>query len=141
MMPRTLAQVDHYIRTNFGDSNTSYACVEILFQGMYQGKNGAGPGIWLLISIPIINMLKACGFGFQVMHILSKETFSFLCYAFMDDTDLVHSSTADLGVKQLVSEMQEVVDTWEGGLRASGGALVPEKSYWYLIHFTFKNNA
>ena len=24
---------------------------------------------------------------------------------------------------------------WEGGLRASGGALVPEKSHWYLLQF------
>jgi hypothetical protein len=33
-----------------------------------------------------------------------------------------------------------VVDTWEGGLHASGGALVLSKSYWYLIHFKFLNN-
>ena len=36
--------------------------------------------------------------------------------------------------------MQVVVDTWEGSLRASGGALVPSKIYWYLIHFKFNNN-
>ena len=69
----------------------------------------------------------------------------FVCYAFVDDTDLVHASdrdapTDDLGMTDLVTEMQAVVDTWEGGLRASGGALVPSKSYWYLIHFKFKNN-
>jgi hypothetical protein len=28
-----------------------------------------------------------------------------------------------------------VVDHWEGGLKATGGALVPAKSYWYLIDF------
>jgi hypothetical protein len=31
------------------------------------------------------------------------------------------------------------VDTWEGGLRATGGALVPAKSYWYLIDFRWQN--
>ena len=36
--------------------------------------------------------------------------------------------------------MQQVVDTWEGGLRASGGTLVPSKSYWFLIHFIFDRN-
>jgi hypothetical protein len=36
--------------------------------------------------------------------------------------------------------MQQVVDMWEGGLRASGGALVPAKSYWFLIHFIFERN-
>ena len=31
--------------------------------------------------------------------------------------------------------MQASVNMWEGGLRASGGALVPSKSHWYLIKF------
>ena len=139
MMFGTLAQVDHYVRTNFGDSSTSYACIQIPFQGVYQG-NGAGPGIWMLVSVPIINMLKARGFGFKVTNVMSREHFSFVCYAFVDDTDLLHSSDTDNGIEGLVEEMQAVVDTWEGGLRASGGALVPDKSYWYLLHFTFTNN-
>jgi hypothetical protein len=144
MMFGTLKQVEHYVRTNFGDSTKSYACIEIPFQGVYQG-NGAGPGIWMLVSIPIINMLKAAGFGFKVINAMSKETFSFVCYAFVDDTDLVHSleyesEEHESKAAQLIEEMQSVVDTWEGGLRASGGALVPSKSYWYLIHFKFLNN-
>jgi hypothetical protein len=139
MMFGTLAQVDHYVRTNFGDSTTAYACIEIPFQGVYQG-NGAGPGIWMLVSIPIINMLKAQGFGFKIINAMSKETFVFVCYAFVDDTDLVHSSPPDLDILDMMAKMQAVVDTWEGGLRASGGALVPSKSYWYLIHFKFQKN-
>jgi hypothetical protein len=42
--------------------------------------------------------------------------------------------------KTLVQEMQQAIDTWEGGLRASGGALVPAKSYWFLTHFIFEKN-
>ena len=94
----------------------------------------------MLVSIPIINLLKAAGFGFKVTHVMSHEHFSFVCYTFVDDTNLVHSSTSDLGLTELIHEMQEVVGTWEGGLRASGGALVLDKSHWYLIHFTFTNN-
>ena len=30
----------------------------------------------------------------------------------------------------LIPEMQAALDHWEGGLRASGGALVPDKSHW-----------
>jgi hypothetical protein len=58
----------------------------------------------------------------------------------VDKTDLVHSLKHDKGLTDLIHEMQEVVDTWEGGLRTSGGALIPDKSYLYLIHFTFTNN-
>jgi hypothetical protein len=141
MMFGTLAKVQHYIRTNYGDSEQAYSCIEIPFQGIYQG-NGAGPGIWLLVSIPIINMLKTAGFGFTVRTVISQDTFSFVCYTFVDDSDVVHSSMDDSSsdTDELVHEMQQVVDTWEGGLRASGGALVPSKSYWFFIHFIFERN-
>jgi hypothetical protein len=91
MMFGTLAKVQHYIRTTYGDSTTAYSCIEIPFQGIYQG-NGAGPGIWLLVSIPIINMLKSAGFGFKVRTVLSGDKFSFVCYTFVDNSDVVHSS-------------------------------------------------
>ena len=35
--------------------------------------------------------------------------------------------------------MQKGLDMWEGLLKATGGAFVPEKSYWYLIDFTWHN--
>jgi hypothetical protein len=146
MMFGTLAKAQHYIRTNNGDSEQAYSCIEIPFQGIYQG-NGAGPGIWLLVSIPIINMLKSKGFGFKVRTVISGDDFSFVCYTFVDNSDVVHSSqetdmTDDTLAEMaaLVQEMQKVVDTWERGLRASGGALVPAKSYWFLIHFIFEHN-
>ncbi len=34
-----------------------------------------------------------------------------------------------------VSKLQITVDTWEGGLKATCGAKVPEKTFWYLIDF------
>jgi hypothetical protein len=34
-----------------------------------------------------------------------------------------------------VEGLQQAVDTWEGGLKVTGGALGPEKSYWYLVSF------
>jgi hypothetical protein len=61
----------------------------------------------------------------------------------VDDSDVVHSQASEDVTEDtvaLVREMQKVVDTWEGGIRASGGALVPSKSYWFLIHFIFENN-
>jgi hypothetical protein len=34
--------------------------------------------------------------------------------------------------------MQQALDLWEGGIRAIGGAIVPEKSYWDLIDFKWQ---
>jgi hypothetical protein len=75
--------------------------------------------------------------------VISGDTFSFVCYTFVDDSDVVHSlanTNMPEDTRALVKEMQKVVDTWEGGIRASGGALVPSKSYWFLIHFIFEKN-
>jgi len=36
--------------------------------------------------------------------------------------------------------MQKLVDKWEGLLRATGGALVPTKCFWYLLDFRYTNN-
>jgi hypothetical protein len=90
MMFGTFAKAEHYIRTTYGNSSTSYRCLRIPFQGINQG-NGAGPGIWLLVSIPIINMLKAAGFGFSVQTVITGDKFLFVCYTFVDDSDVVHS--------------------------------------------------
>ena len=70
-------------------------------------------------------MLKTAGFGFKVRTVISGNEFSFVCYTFVDDSDVVHSTRdgTDDDTSELVQEMQEVVDTWEGGLRESGGAL------------------
>ena len=35
--------------------------------------------------------------------------------------------------------MQEFINAWEGGLKATGGALVPSKSWIYPIEFQFDN--
>ena len=31
--------------------------------------------------------------------------------------------------------MQEALDHWEAGLTATGGAIVPSKSFWYLVDY------
>jgi len=43
-------------------------------------------------------------------------------------------------VEQVVTKMQQAVTHWEGLLRATGGALVLEKCFWYLIDFAHLNN-
>jgi hypothetical protein len=111
------------------------------FQGFGQG-NGAGPTAWAVVSAPIINMVRAAGYGATFVSALSSSIIAFVCYAFVDDTDLVHARPGqEHQGKYLIPEMQEAVDNWEGGLRASGGALVPSKSHWYLVDFKWMNDS
>jgi hypothetical protein len=62
----------------------------------------------------------------------------FVCFAFVDDADVVHTAKdVDTAGNIVMQEMQQAVDHWEGGLKATVGALVPEKSFWYLIDFVW----
>jgi hypothetical protein len=36
--------------------------------------------------------------------------------------------------------MQSMMDHWEGGIRASGGALIREESSWYLMMWEWRND-
>jgi hypothetical protein len=51
-------------------------------------------------------------------------------FAFVDDTDLVTS--------EVCKKIQESLTAWEGGIRATGGAIEPKKSHWYLVDFDWK---
>jgi len=59
---------------------------------------------------------------------------SLVCFGFIDDTDLILNSTdPDVTCNDLVATAQQALDTWERLINVTGGALAPEKSYWYLI--------
>ena len=91
-------------------------------QGAGQG-NGGAPACWNTISTPIINMMRTAGHGFSILTAMSVAAVCFACFAFMDDMDAMHTAKlTDVRGESTLIEMQEVVDMWEGGLHATGGA-------------------
>jgi hypothetical protein len=126
VMLGTLQQMKHYVKTAYETSDQSYGSIHIPLQGVLQG-NGAGPAIWLLSSSPLINMLRTQGFTFTSSNILSNESYTFACYTYVDDTDQIHNGT-DNNSNRIIPEMQRMLDHWAGGLRATGGALVPQRA-------------
>ena len=138
----TLQQAKHKIRTGFGVSLKNYGRFRWPpLQGLGQG-NGVAPTGWAVISTVLINMMRTALFGLQITTCISAVLISFLCYAFVDDTDLVHTGpSVDTTGLEILHDMRRFVTHWEGGLRATGGALRVDKSYWYLIDFQWKSNA
>jgi len=64
---------------------------------------------------------------------------SFVGYLFIDDTDLVQTGpTLTSTGQEVIPLMQAVLSLWEQGLQATGSALVPKKSFWYLIDFRWQ---
>ena len=106
-------------------------------QGVGQG-NGAGPQIWAVVSTLVFNMLQSLGFGAHLKAMISGDQLEFVRFAFVDDADLVEIARSTVETFQEVAgRMQRSLTAWEGGLRATGGAIIPEKSHWYLIDFAW----
>jgi Reverse transcriptase (RNA-dependent DNA polymerase) len=135
-MFETLQNLRHHVRTRYGDSQTSYnaADAEIPIQGLGQG-NGAGPTIWALISTPVLNLLRTHGFGIKIISCISGDFLHFVGYCFVDDTDLIEFPGEITTAAMVANSIQNAVDAWEAGIRATGGAIVPDKSHWYLIAY------
>jgi hypothetical protein len=137
-MFETLQKAAHRVTTAYGISTQTYGTkLAIPYQGVGQG-NGAGPAIWAVISTVIINMMTTAGHGFHILSAISTTLITMVCYAFVDDTDVIQAAcNVTQPGEEVVPQMQRSVDRWEGGLRATGGALVPAKSHWYLIDFVW----
>lgn len=135
----TIQMMEHRIRTVFGDSEIGFSgkLWAVPIQGVGQG-NGAGPQIWALVSTPVLNMLREEGFGAAFEASISGDRIHFVGYAFVDDTDLITTLSLDATCAEVGLAMQRALDAWEGGIRATGGAIVPTKSFWYLVDFKWQ---
>ena len=85
-MLRTLQTATHRIRTAFGVSKKGFGPEKPPLGGVGQG-NGGGPTIWACISDTLIEMLRTAGCGLKRFSAITGRLISFVCYAFVDDTD------------------------------------------------------
>jgi hypothetical protein len=131
-----LQEATHCVRAAFGDSSTTYGGPSWAkpLHGIGQG-NDSGPPIWAVISSTLLDNLETKGYGLHMLSPISSEKVSFVGYSFVHDSDLVQS--AGEPPNSTVQKLQQALDTWEGGLKITGGALGPEKSYWYLEDITW----
>jgi hypothetical protein len=96
-------------------------------QGVGQG-NGAGPQIWAVVCTPIFDMLRSMGYGAHFKASISHDLLHFVGFAIVDNADLVQTATGgNQSFQDIADQMQNALSAWEGGLRATGGAIVPEK--------------
>jgi len=131
----TLQDAIHKVRTGFGDSKDHYGGSVWLvpIHGIGQG-NGAGPAIWAVVSTSLLNVLQEKCFGCEVVCPLSSKFFKFVGYAFVDDTDVIQSLLVD-NPEMARLQLQDTIHTWEHSLKTTCGAIVPEKTVWWLVSF------
>ena len=135
----TLQLAIHFVKTGWGVSKTSYGghlsiqTRELPLQGLGQG-NGAGPAIWAVISTVLIECMVSYGLCAQFTTALSGTLVVFAGIAFVDDTDIFYTARDNSASgEDILPQIQETLNLWEGLLRATGGALRPNKSFWYLL--------
>ncbi len=106
--------------------------------GIGQG-NGAGPAIWEVVSTPLLNVRAQC-FGCEIVSPLSGSFHKFVGYAFIDDTDIIQSLLLE-NEQQAMLILQAAIDSWEHSLKTMCGAIVPEKSAWWLVSFRWAGSS
>lgn len=139
-MITTIQEMDHHVCTAFGVSDGKYGFdpTRLPTQGILQG-NGAGPAGWFAISSVLIDAMRDAGFGYKDWTVSRGLAFQIASFAFVDDTDLLHvNNSPGVTTEDLIVEAQQMVTKWHGLLRATGGDLAPEKSYWYLVELHWK---
>ena len=128
----TLQNLEHHIRTVYGDSSVSFSgkLWAVPIQGIGQG-NGSAAQVWALVSTPLLNILREEGHGVCFQTAISADELHFAGYAFVDDTDLCQSSmSASTNMAQNARALQDALNIWEGTLHTTGGAIGPEKTKW-----------
>jgi len=140
-MVNTLHNMENHIHTSFRDSAKSgsqkkwHAPIASISQG-----NGAGPQIWVAVSTLLLELMVKDGFFATVVSKMSLIAWNLVGFAFVDDTDLcvTHSDSTSEAV---ANHIQDSICNWEGLLKATDGALVPNKCFWYFISFQFWNGS
>ena len=66
---------------------------------------------------------------------LSKLATHLAGCGFVDDTDLLQIGLAEDDYIEVAQKLKEALKWWEICTKVSGGALVPHKSWYGLVHF------
>ena len=89
MMFTAIGHMNYSVRTTHGDSRDTVTSRRTHpFQGVCQG-NGAGPAVWLLVSLLLIRFMHAKGAVSEFQTAVSRVIVTLMGFAFVDDTDLV----------------------------------------------------
>ena len=132
-MFNTIKHMSHHIRTSYGNSNNTYCQGAIPFHGILQG-NGAGPAIWVAVSSPLLDRMRAEGCGVQIRSLHSNDTsHNIVAFAFVDNCNLLQSLSSNEAEDTAI--IQKCLDTWVESLRSTDGTLVAEKSNWFKFCF------
>ncbi len=127
-------------QTGFRESKTFFGGINYLpyMMGLGQG-NKAAPPSWIQLGAIMLTVFKQLNLG-TIMHdpILDILIHS-MGALFVNDTDMYTWQENILDPGELWAQTQIEIEQWSCLLNATGGALKPEKCWWYLLDYTCIN--
>ena len=141
-MFKTIQNIQYTTRTAYGDSEKKFGGFDgnhiAPVQGEGQG-NGSGPQVWAVVSSAMFSVMRKHGLETHFSTPITKQEIDICGFAFVDDTDIVAALENRNDPEATMCRMQEVVNGWEGVAKSTGGALAPDKSWFYLINFDWQD--
>jgi len=107
------------------------------FQGVCQG-NGAGPAIWLTLSLCLIHMLHQFGSPTQISSTTSLTSFAMLCFIYIDDCNLFVLAPLQTQPPECVTNSAVQPGHLARQLEATSGTLSLNKCSWSRLFYYFK---
>jgi hypothetical protein len=135
LMLTTMQHMQYFVRTGFGISK------EPIFGGkdgdllmsLGQGSGAAPMGMYNIITLAD-NAYKRLGHGINMQTAISMRIFLLAAIIYVDDTDLLHwSKFYGIEDKEFLADAQAYTIDWCMLVQATGGAVKPAKSFWYLL--------
>ena len=131
-----LQTMKFFQRTGFGESKTFFGGPFHFpyMMGLGQG-NRAAPPSWIQLSAVLVNVFKQLNLGAVIQDPITAEIIHSMGALFVDDTDLYTGRENILDPGELWGQAQLELENWSCLLNATGGALKPEKCFWYLLDY------
>ena len=138
----TLLHMRYTIKTGSGLSDTTYGSEPASpVQGQGQGAGNA-PSCWGAISTPIWAALqKVCPYRFTCQSADKQSTVELQGVGFVDDaTNFLNDlNCPPMDEVTLSHSLQSLAQSWERLLYTTGGALKPQKCFYYLLLWDWAN--
>ena len=101
---------------------------------MLQG-NASGLAIWTAVSSVIFDILHTRGFAPDIISSISKQVFTLIGFAYVDNYDLFQVCHDSI---EVLASMQDLVNSWGSLIEVTGRSIRTDISWWYLLDFVWK---
>jgi hypothetical protein len=122
--------------TGFGKSKTFFGGPFhfLYMMGLSQG-NRAAPPSWIQLSAVLVNAFKQLNLGALIQDPITAEVIHSIGALFVDNTNLYTQWENILDPGELWCQAQLELEQWSCLLNSTGGALKPDKCFWYLLDY------